>query len=463
MSVSGVNEAEIAERGLARRIHRRKLEPSSSSIARLARSLRERELSAVEILEAHLERIETLDPDLRAFISVGREGARDAAARADAELRSGTDRGLLHGIPMAVKDLFATKGEPTTAGSRILADNVTDDDAEAVRLLRRSGAVLVGKTNLNEFAFSVTGINPHYGTVRNPHDRERITGGSSSGSAAAVAAGMSVAALGTDTGGSIRIPACLTGVVGFKPTYGAVPVGGLIPLSWSLDHVGSIARSVEDASHVFHALAGRKPAAPVRIPPGSLRVGTLEDYCSGLDDRVSAGWERFLAQLSTTGAEIVNLHLGLSREVMLASTTIMFSEAATVHAEWLKSRRDLYDPQIRERLLQGALLPATTYLKAQQIRRRIVDRALALFERVDVLACPTQPMVASRISEVGPETIRRMLQSTRLAPLVGLPALTLPLPSDGLPIGLQLLGPLRSDDYVLGVAAGLEELTSRSV
>ncbi|MGH7964562.1 MAG: amidase [Candidatus Binatia bacterium] len=428
------------------------------SIGELGAALRSRELSAEAIITAYLARIEQLASVLNAFISIDWEGARAAAKKVDHERSQGIDRGPLHGIPIAVKDCFATKNQLTTAGSRILADYVTDEDAEAVRRLRAAGAVMVGKTNMNEFAFGVTGINPHYGTVRNPWDPDRIVGGSSSGSAAAVAAAMSAAAIGTDTGGSIRIPASLTGIVGFKPTYDMIPRHGVVPLSWSLDHVGICCRTVADTRMVFECLVEYPPA--YRPEQGSLRglkLGVLADHCEDLTAEVANVWEGFLREAERVGAEIVPVRLKQVTEVMAASTAIMFSEAAAVHGEWLRTRRDLYDPQVKTRLLQGALIPATTYLQAQQIRRRLIEQNTELFTQVDLLACPTQPDVACRISAVSQEIVRHMLRNTRLAPLLGMPALSMPLRATGLPVGLQLIGPAGQDQRLLSIAAALEE------
>lgn len=433
-------------------------DPCSMSIKELGASLRRKELSAGEIVAAYLKQIEQSASMLNAFLHIDWEGAQAAAKKVDHERSQGVDRGPLHGIPIAVKDCFATQHQPTTAGSRILANNITQEDAEAVRRLRVAGAVVVGKTNMNEFAFGVTGINPHYGTVRNPWDPERIVGGSSSGSAAAVASGMSAAAIGTDTGGSIRIPASLVGVVGFKPTYDIIPRHGVVPLSWTLDHVGMFCRTVADTLIVFECLAGHPPGCRLeRVSLRRLRLGVLEDHCEELTTEVAEAWESFLRETQHAGVEIVPVRLRQVTEVMAVSTVIMFSEAAAAHTEWLRTRRDLYDPQVKTRLLQGALIPATTYVKAQQIRRRLIAQNSELFTQVDLLACPTQPDIACQISAMSQEIVRRMLRNTRLAPLLGMPALSMPLRSKGMPVGLQLIGPAGQDHRLLSVAAAIEE------
>ncbi len=431
--------------------------PCGLTMLELGGAMRRRTLCAREIVEAHLERIERLAPVVNAFISVAVESARREADRLDEERARGIDRGPLHGIPVAIKDVFATQGLPTTGGSRIADKEPAPHDAEAVARLRRAGAIVLGKTNLNEFAFGVTGINPHFGTVRNPWDAERIAGGSSSGSAAAVAAGMSPVALGTDTGGSVRIPASFVGVVGYKPTYELVSRRGVLPLSWSLDHVGILARSVADARLLTRCLADGASVKPDGcVDLRDLRIGILEDLCVGLSPAVDAAWNDFLHRCAQWGVKLEALELRQADETLAASTAIMFAEAAVVHAKWLRACPELYDPAVRSRLVQGALIPATTYLRAQQIRRRLKERVMAAFERVDVIASPTQPEPAVLIREVAAETVARMVRHTRLAPLLGMPALSLTLPTSGLPIGLQLMAAIGHDDRLLALAEAIE-------
>lgn len=433
-------------------------DPCTYSVAQLQIALRQRQLSVRELTEAHLARIDMLNPHLNAFTWVDREGACKAATMLDQELADGTDRGPLHGIPVALKDIFAAEGLPLTAGSRILAENVATKDAETVKLLRAGGAVILGKTNLNEFAFGGTGLNPLTGAVPNPWDAERIIGGSSSGSAAAVVAGMSVIALGTDTGGSTRIPAALSGIVGFKPTYEHWSRDGVLPLSWSLDHVGVFGRSVADVAAAFEVLSNGRSAPARDVELDGLRIGILEEYCADLDDEVAPTWQRFIDTLSTAGAQLITYTPECLQDVMAASTTIMFAEAATVHSKWLRTCRELYSPEIRMRLLQGALLPASTYLRAQQMRAVILREVSALFEEVDVLAFPTQMDVATKVSEMKPEVVMRLVRNTRLATLIGLPAMSLPLQAEGLPVGAQLMAAYGSDEFLLDVAASFEEL-----
>ncbi|MFQ5665009.1 MAG: amidase [Candidatus Binatia bacterium] len=431
----------------------------SCSIAELGRGLRQRAFSVREITEAHLARIDAVNPVVHAFILIDSEGARAAADAADRELAQGQDRGTLHGVPLTLKDLFATRAQRTTAGSRILEEHVTPQDAVVVQRLRQEGAIILGKTNLNEFAFGATGINARYGTVRNPWDTDRIVGGSSSGAAAAVAAGMCVAALGTDTGGSVRIPAALTGLVGFKPTYDRVPRDGVIPLSWTLDHVGVLSRHVADACDVFGCVGNRPPHGPLeKVPLKGLRIGVLEQYCSDLDGSVGQYWEQFLRAAAGAGARVVSLDFQRSREIVAASTVIMFAEAAASHLTWLRTCRELYGNDTKLRLLQGALYPAVTYLRAQQMREEIIHDVAGLFEQVDILACPTQPCVAAKISDVRPEIVLQIVRNTRLAPLLGLPALSVPLQCAGLPVGGQFVGPRGRDEYLLGVGVAVEDL-----
>jgi aspartyl-tRNA(Asn)/glutamyl-tRNA(Gln) amidotransferase subunit A len=431
--------------------------PCLLTIDRLGDAIRRGRLSIRGVIESSLSCIATADKTINAFLFVDPEGAREAAERLEKELTRGHDRGPLHGVPVAVKDLFATRGQPTSAGSRLLAKHVTDHDALVVRRLREAGAIIVGKTQMNEFAFGVTGLNSHFAPVRNPRATDRIVGGSSSGSAAAVAAGMCVGALGTDTGGSIRIPAALTGIVGFKPTFDVVSRDGVLPLSDSLDHVGPLTRTVVDTRILFECIAGKSMRSP--RPAASLsglRLGILEDHCTKLDEDVADAWNRFLETMRSVGVELSSLEGDATHEAMVASTVIMFSEAAEVHRDWVRTRRDEYDPATRARLIQGSLLPATTFVQAQRIRERLRRRLAAYFESVDVIACPTQAAVACQPSKLNPQVIQHMLRNTRLAPLLGNPAISLPLPSRALPVGLQLIAKAQADEDLLTVAAAIE-------
>lgn len=441
-----------------------------------------REVSPVELVEAHLARIEQVDRRYNAFITVMAEDARRDARRAEQEVLAGRPRGPLHGVPAAVKDLIWTRNVRTTAGSQVLAHFVPDEDATVVARLRAAGAVVVGKTNLHEFAFGVTGANPHYGPTRNPWDTGRIAGGSSGGSAAATSAGLCPISIGTDTGGSIRVPAALCGVVGLKPTYGRVSRHGVVTLAWSMDHVGPIARTVEDAALLMNAIAGYDP-----LDPASARV-PVPDYTAGLNGEVRglrAGLlkESFQEPMEEDVRRLVLAAAGVLEEAgmvveevsipetMLAppvSTTILFSEASAYHDAWLRARAHEYGPDVRERLELGKLFLATEYLQAQRARAAINGAVARALERVDVLLLPTVPVEAPLL---GQQTVRpgdgeeevqaALVRFTRLFNITGSPVVSVPCgtTSAGLPAGLQIAGRPWEEGTVLRVAYAYEVRT----
>jgi aspartyl-tRNA(Asn)/glutamyl-tRNA(Gln) amidotransferase subunit A len=436
------------------------LDPLRASIGELGEALRTRRISIRELADSHLDRLGQVNSKLNAFALPDPDGARAAAAALDSELAAGKLRSVLHGIPITVKDLFATRGQRTAAGSLILSERVTDHDAEVVANLRAAGAIILGKTSMDEFAFSPTGLNAHYGPVRNPWDMSRVTGGSSSGAAAALAAGVGTAALGSDTGGSVRLPAALCGVVGFKPSYDRLSRRGAFPLSWSLDHPGLFGRSVADVGAIFDCAASAENRLGELRPPAAreLRCGVMEDYCAGVDGEVGARWQEFTRAISAAGVRVSAVAPKKLKLVIAVSTAIMFAEAAAVHRQWLTTRREDYGEPIRMRLLQGALIPATTYLRALQLRRTIAEEFGALFETLDCLICPTNTTIAEPIESVDAKTGGRMIRNTRLAPLLGIPAISLPIPSRGLPVGAQLMGPAGGDARLLAAAGAVEQI-----
>ncbi|MEO3868677.1 amidase [Nonomuraea sp. B12E4] len=418
------------------------------TIAGLAQDLREGRTTATELVTLALDAATKLDPQLNAFVTVDHDGALAAARLADHELAAGTDRGPLHGVPVGVKDLIDVAGLPATMGSRHYAGHVPAADAECVTRLRRAGAIIVGKTTTHEFAYGPTGDRSANGPSRNPHDPARMTGGSSGGSAAAVAAGMVPLALGTDTGGSVRIPAALCGIAGFKPAYGAIPADGVFPLSRTLDHVGVLAAAEGDCLPAYRALATAQlredlPAArvawldltgldPAGLIQGDQRVTDLVRNASGAQDDVRLP------------AEVV----AALRETYLV---IQSCEAAAVHASRLARAPELYDPELLERLRVAAELPGWRYVQAMDGRARLAAAVGRLFERHDVIALPTVPITAPPLLRPEPEpdgepgawrmAVRATLLSmTNLWNVVGLPALTVPAGMvDGLPVGLQLV------------------------
>ena len=389
-------------------------ELTALTIASAGRLLRTRALSPVELTEAYLARIARLDPVLRAFITVTPELARQQARRAERELQRGQRRGPLHGIPITLKDLYWTKGIRTTAGSRILADFVPDTDGAATARLAAAGAVLLGKTNLHEFAAGVTNDNPHWGTCQNPWKPGYIPGGSSGGSATAVAASLGLASLGSDTGGSIRIPAAFCGIVGHKPTYGLVPRHGILPESWSLDHGGPMTRTAADAAVVLESIAGhdpRDPSSSRRRPPAfaralrgdlsGVRVGVPKNYYwDVVDPEVERAVRRAIASLRELGARVVEVSIPGVEAALDTCFVVAWAEAAHYHRPWLTTRPGDYGADVRA-LLEGALAYlAADYLQGQRVRALIRRSLQTVFERVDVLVSPSSPLPATPIGHL---------------------------------------------------------------
>jgi aspartyl-tRNA(Asn)/glutamyl-tRNA(Gln) amidotransferase subunit A len=450
------------------------------SLHELARRLRAREVSSVEATRAALERIERLNPKLNAFITVMAESALAEARVTDEENATGRYRGALHGVPVAVKDLCATKGVRTTAASKILADWVPDEDATVVRKLREAGAVLLGKLNLHEFAFGATGARSHFGPARNPWDLERIPGGSSSGSGAAVATGLCYAALGSDTGGSIRIPSSLCGISGIKPTYGRVSLRGVIPLATSLDHVGPMARSARDCALVLEAIAGHDPAdetsadAPVErwseaLEGGlaGLRVGVPAQAFEHAEAEVAALVRGAIAKLGGLGAEVRDIDLPLLLEYWTPASIVLLSEAAAYHRKNMAERPDDYADDVRMRLQAGLDLGPDDVEAAVRLRdeaRLIADEAL--FAEVDLLAMPATIRPAVTFDSLSKDD--PTLGLTRLTAqfdLTGQPALSVPcgLTAEGLPVGLQLVGKRFDERTLLRAAHAFETQSGVSI
>ncbi|WP_020494783.1 amidase [Sciscionella marina] len=433
------------------------------SLSEAAEAIAARTLSPVELTEATLDRIASEDGELGAYVLVLAEQARAAAAEAEREIAAGNHRGPLHGIPFAVKDLYDVAGLPTTASSLAREGYRADRDSALVARLLGSGAVLLGKTHTHEFAYGLT--TPQ---TRNAVRRDRVAGGSSGGSAVAVAAGMASFALGTDTGGSIRVPAALNGITGFKPSYGALSLDGVTPLSWSLDHAGVLTRTVRDSALVDSVLRGTVyPAEDLR----GLRVGIPVNYYRGrVDASIEGGVRAAVDRLRERGAEPVEVELPMTEYIRAIHWGLMVPEASAYHARLLHAAPERYGTDLRVLLEAGESVSATDYLRAKRTQAVLRRQWEELFERVDVLAAPTVPTGAVLAGQHavhwpdgGTESVTdAYVRFTVPANLTGLPALTLPAGTDrsGMPAGLQLIGGPGAEHAVL--RAGLAAETSRT-
>jgi len=449
------------------------------TIRELAPLLRAGKLSPVELARATLARIERENPRLNAYLAVFHDEALEEAREAEREIRAGRYRGPLHGIPVSLKDLFHMRGRRTTAGSKILAEFIPDADAAAVERLRAAGAVIVGKTNLHELAYGITNNNPHYGPTRNPHDTARIPGGSSGGSGAAVAAGLCAASLGTDTGGSIRIPASFCGVVGLKPAFGRVSRRGVFPLGRSLDHVGPLARSAWDAAAVLQAIAGHDPAdqasadhpvpdflSEIELGIQGLVIGVPDNYFfDRLDPEVEAAVRSAIAAMERAGARLEPITLAGIAEATEACYLLLLAEAAALYEKELRDRPQDFGSDVRALLEQGRQAPATDYAKALLERREFQRELNGVFQKVDLMVTPAAPVTAPLIGQaevrVQDHSEDARLASTRLVRafnMAGVPALSLPCGRDarGLPVGLQIIGRPFDEATVLRAAQACE-------
>jgi aspartyl-tRNA(Asn)/glutamyl-tRNA(Gln) amidotransferase subunit A len=448
----------------------------------LSELVRKREISPVEIIKATLQRIEKYDGELKAFITVLSDEALECAKKAEASIVRGGYIGPLHGIPIGLKDIIYTKGVRTTCGSKILADFFPREDATVVTRLQQAGAIIIGKLNCHEFAYGGTSVNPHYGTPRNPWNAQCIPGGSSGGSAVAVATSLCLGALGTDTGGSIRIPSSLCGIVGLKPTYGRVSTYGVYPLSWSLDHVGPMTKTVRDTAILLQSLAGSDPRdanssshpvpdySSIREDVRGLRAGVPSDfYFDNCDPEVRDRVLGALDILKDVGILIEEVSIPHLKHATTAGLVVLMAEAASQHENYLKgSQSEDYGKDVRGRLKTGIFVTAAQYIKAQMVRSVIRKEFLKAFELVDVLITPGLPLVAPTMEQDSvtlsgrKETVRSAL--TRLMRpynLTGIPAIALPcgFSKSGLPIALQIAGRPFEESTIVAVAQAYEKNT----
>lgn len=450
------------------------------SIRDASELVRLKKVSPVELTNACLAQIDKLNPALNAFITVTGESAVAEARAAEAEIQRGKWRGPLHGVPVALKDLFDTAGVRTTAGSGVFKDRTPTEDAEVVRRLKAAGAVLLGKTNMHEFAFGGSSLVTYFGGVHNPWEQGHIAGGSSGGSAAAVAGRLCYGALGSDTAGSIRQPAAYCGIAGLKPTYGLVSARGVIPLSWSLDHVGPLARSVEDIALMLQVIAGYDSAdtasvsmtipnytASLRRAPATLRLGIAREFFfEGLDPEIERAMNQALPVLQKLTASIKDVRVSASTQEQLRST-VRLAEAYTYHAKMMAATPGLYQPETLARLKPGAEVDTVTYIQAQRqlaYTRRTIGQ---IFATIDALITPTSPILPPAIAEFPadrngtPDFVNRNIRNTSPFDVYGWPTISVPcgFSASGLPIGLQISGALGQDAIVLQLAHAYEQAT----
>lgn len=455
-------------------------ELAAKSIGELAPLLKDKEISPVELTEAVLQNVDRYDGQVNSYIEIQADQARQAAKTAENEMAKGQYRGSLHGIPMALKDILYFKGETATMGSEIHRHFVPEFDATAVAKLKSAGVIFTGKLNMHEYAWGATTTNPHFGACKNPWDLSKIPGGSSGGSGAAVAADMAIASLGTDTGGSIRIPAASCGIIGLKPTHGRISKFGCFPLAWSLDHIGPMTKTVYDAALLLETLAGYDPKDPTSVKKPSREYSTLlsedlkgevigidEDYFfRNVDKRVDEAVRQALSELEKLGARIEPVKIPSLAQSEYAELVTITSEASAIHHKNLIKHPDKFGDDTRFLLEFGELVTAVDYLQAQQIRRKLNNDFAQVFKRVDVLISPTLPFLPPPIGDSTVDIngqvlsfLDEVIRFTGPGNLTGLPALSIPCGvRDGLPVGLQIMGPAFEEEKVLNVAYALEKL-----
>jgi aspartyl-tRNA(Asn)/glutamyl-tRNA(Gln) amidotransferase subunit A len=453
------------------------------SVSQLGHHIQRRDVSPVEVAEAFIRRIDALEPRLNAFITRVDEHALQAAREAEKEILRGDYRGPFHGIPVGLKDLFWTRGIRTTSGSLIDGDFVPTEDSAVSSRIKAAGAYCIGKLHMTEFAFDGTSLNHHYGPARNPWELARMAGGSSSGPGAAVASGQVPMAIGTDTGGSVRVPAALCGITGLKPTFGLISRYGVTPLSWSMDHVGPMTRTVRDAALALNMLAGYDPRDPdsVRMAPQDysreldrgvqgIRIGVPKDFIwEVMDPEVEQAFRAAMIQMESLGSRTQETSMPDLGLINAAGSIVQTSEAGIIHRSRVLGQGQHFDPVIRRRIESGLFVPADAYLHAQQVRAKLRGVLLETLEGVDLLATPTTAIAAPGIDQErviiqGQDVPIReaLLRITRVFSTVGLPAISVPcgFTEGGLPVGLQLVGKPFSESLLLRAAQAYQESTS---
>lgn len=467
---------------------KKELKRLSFSLKQLSERIKNGDLSPVDLLESCLDKTKKLNPILNAFITIMKEEDLYKKAQiAEKEIRQGNYRSPLHGIPFSIKDIFYVRGVKCTAGSKILANYTPSTNSTAVERMKKAGAILIGTNNLNEFASGITGVNHFYGSTENPWDICRISGGSSGGSAVAVSTGMVIFSLGTDTGGSIRVPSSLCGVVGLKPTYGRISKHGVFPLSPSLDHVGCITRSTWDAAAVLQWIAGLDPydessedkEVPAytkiidKLNPNGIRVGIPKDFfCDYLHAEVQDLFYDFLEFLRVTQDIVVlNLDLRNTERYYKSWLDVRLAETANVHQDWLNTKSDYYSREVREMLIQGTKISAVDYIQSRNNVKEIKNEFLSILnQQVEAIVVPTTIIPAPRFEEkticIGKNTVletrEALLRNAIVFNSTGLPAITIPigLTKHNLPVGAQIIGRPFKEEMILSIAYSYERLNN---
>jgi aspartyl-tRNA(Asn)/glutamyl-tRNA(Gln) amidotransferase subunit A len=457
-------------------------EPALMSLTAVAKAIAAKQFSSREVAQSCLDRIAKWNSRLNAFMAIEADDALKAADAADAALAKGRPNGALHGVPLAHKDMYYDEGKVVTCGSKIRKDFVATTTSTALQRLKDAGTVRLGSLQMVEFAYGPTGHNPHYGAVRNPWNTDHITGGSSSGSGSAVAARLTFAALGSDTGGSIRMPAHFCGVTGLKTTVGRVSRAGAMPLSWTLDTVGPLAQTVEDCALLTGLMAGADPEDPTashlpvpdyiaaaKQPIRGLKIGVpAAFYVDDLDAEVARVLDETLATLKKEGAEIVKVELPDQRQLTAACQLVLATEAAALHKRWMIERPQDYGAQVLMRLQNGLSIPAVSYLEAMRWRGPALSAYLAAVEGTDAIIAPVAPMPAATIAEsdVGnsPDAeavIQRITRFTRPINYLGLPSLSIPagFTKAGLPVGMQIIGRSFDEAMLVRIGAAFQRVT----
>lgn len=452
----------------------------SKSVEELAPLIKNKEISPVELTKAVLDRAEDSQDKVNAYLSIYRTDAEESARKAESEIHNGNYRGMYHGIPMGIKDNLYFKNKLTTMASKIHKDFISKYDATVVAKLRDAGVIFTGKLNMHEYALSITSNNPHYGPVRNPWDLRKIPGGSSGGSGAAVAVGSSIASIGTDTAGSIRIPASACGIVGLKPTRGLVSTHGVYPLSWTQDHVGPMTKTVKDAASLLEIIAGHDQNDPASVEAtkenylkqitGDVKdvvIGINEDYFfNNIDAQIEKSVRDQIQSLVDRGAKVEPVSIPALKDAEWAGFTFSVSEGSAIHMNSVLSRAEDYGEDIRGFLVSGAFPSSTQYAEALKVRKALIQDFNEAFKKVDVLITPTLPVMPNNIGEElvdlngkEVELLPNFIRLTGPANITGLPTLSVPSGFNGqLPIGLQIIGPAFSEGRILNMGYAIEQM-----